>query len=268
MKYTADYLKIKELIKEADAVLIGLGSGISAAGGLDYFSEDVFKKLYPKYYEKGYKYIFHAISEHWVCNITEENCYDYWNFWTRHIYNVRYNVDTLLPYKLLKEIVLNKNYFAITTNGDGQTQRVFENVYAPQGDYSLFQCRVNCNDKLYDNKEFVLENLDNVKTIPRCSNCGDFLIPNLRVDNYFCETFGQTNYEKYYNFLMENKNKKLVILELGVGFNTPSIIRFPFDKLSTLQNATLVRVNSSDPDVIHGFGISEDITKVLLNLKE
>ncbi len=267
MKYTEDYLQVKKILKECDAIIIGLGSGISAAGGLDYLSEEVFKELYPKFYEMGYKYIFDAISDNWVCDINENNCYKYWEFWTRHIYNIRYSQDVLLPYKLLKDIVENKNYFVITTNCDGQSQKVFKDVYAPQGDYSLFQCKVNCNNKVYNNKEYILSNLDNVKSIPKCT-CGEFLIPNLRADNFFCEEFGQTNYEKYFDFVIKNKDKKLVLLELGVGFNTPGIIRFPFDKMSSLDNVTLIRVNNSNSNVESGFGLNADITEVLFNIKE
>lgn len=266
MKYTVDYLKIKDIIKNADAIIIGLGSGISAAGGLDYLSEEVFKELYPKFFDKGYKYIFDAISNNWVNSVTEDNAYDFWDFWTRHIYNVRYSQETLLPYKLLKEIVADKQHFVITTNGDGQSQKVFNDVYAPQGDYSLFQCKINCSNEVTNNEDYILKNLDDVKDIPRCK-CGQLLIPNLRVDDYFCETFGQSNYEKYYDFVIKNKDKNLVLLEFGVGFNTPSIIRFPFDRMSQLPNVTLIRVNKTEPDVYDGYSIDDDITEFLFKIR-
>ncbi len=262
-----DYLKIKKLIKESDAILIGIGSGMSASGGLDYTSEEVFKKLYPNYHEKGFKFIFDAVSNYWVTNINNLDKEEYWKFWCTHIYNVRYNIDTLLPYKLLSDIVKDKNHFVITTNGDGQCQRVFDNVYAPQGDYSLFQCRVNCNDEIIKNKEFIYSNLEDIKEIPKCSNCGDYLIPNLRCDDNFCETFGHANYERYYNFVMENKDKKLLLIEIGVGYNTPVIIRFPFDRLSTLENVNLIRVNKTDA-LCNGISITDDILEVLNNIKE
>lgn len=261
-----NYLEIKKLIKECDAILIGLGSGMSASGGLDYMSEDVFEKLYPDFYKKGYKYIFHALSDHWVTSINKTNEKSYWEFWCRHIYNVRYNIDTLEPYKLLKDIVADKEYFVVTTNGDGQSQRVFNDVYAPQGDYSLFQCRVNCNNKVYNNKEFIYSNLNELKEIPKCS-CGDYLIPNLRCDDYFCETTAQDNYDKYFEFLLKNKDRKLLLIEIGVGYNTPSIIRFPFDKLSSLDNINFIRINISDSKC-NGIGINEDILNILKQIKE
>ncbi len=267
MKYIKNYSAIKDLINDCDALIIGLGSGISASGGLDYMSEEVFKSLYLKYYKLGYKYIFHAISNFWVTNINSKNEKDYWDFWTRHIYNVRYNIDTLEPYTLLKQLVGDKKYFVITTNADGQTQRVFDNVYAPQGDYSLLQCRINCNNRVYDNKDFVYSNLDDTKIIPKCE-CGNHLTPNLRCDDYFCDTNAMLNYDKYYDFVMNNIDKKLVLLEIGVGFNTPVIIRYPFDKMSQKDNVALIRINSHDADVENGISIKEDILKVLREIIE
>lgn len=265
MKYTIDYLK--EIIKDADAILIGLGSGMSASGGLDYTNKEIFENLYKDFSNCGYQNIFDAVSNHWVTSINDENCNRYWKFWTRHIYNIRYNVGITKPYELLNNIVSKKEHFVITTNGDGQSQKIFKNVYAPQGDYSLLQCRVNCMDKIYCNKDFIYNNLEELKEIPRCPDCGDFLIPNLRCDNFFCETEGSKYFDDYYNFIIKNKDKKLLLIEIGVGYNTPSIIRFPFDKLSTLENVTLMRINKTDARVNDGeIGIEDDVLKVLESL--
>lgn len=264
MKFTKDY-SVKKLIDEADAILIGIGSGMSAAGGLDYTNEDVFKNLYKEFHDLGYKNIFEALSDHWVTSINENNCYRYWKFWVMHINNIRYAPGITKPYELLGNIMKDKNYFVITTNGDGQTQKVFKNVYAPQGDYSKFQCRVNCSGKIYNNKEFILNNQEKINEIPRCEHCGDFLIPNLRCDNYFCETDSTNYFDDYVDFVRSNQEKKLLLLEIGVGYNTPVIIKYPFNQLSAgLDNATLIRINKTDANVQPGeIGICDDVLKVL-----
>ncbi|MFI3252194.1 MAG: NAD-dependent protein deacetylase, SIR2 family [bacterium] len=269
MKYIEEYLKIKTLIEESDAIVIGIGSGMSASGGLNYTSNDVLKDLYPEYHSKGFKHIFDVISNYWVTNINEENENDYWDFWTLHINNIRYKPGITKPYELLHDIVKGKNYYIITTNGDSQTQKAFgESIYAPQGDYSRLQCRVNCNNRLYDNKEFVEKYLNGEKEIPKCS-CGEHLIPNLRCDDYFCEVYSLKNYDNYSDFIIRNKDKKVLLIEIGVGYNTPVIIRYPFDRMSTLDNITLVRINLDDAHTYgNNIGIEADIVSVLEKIKE
>ncbi len=260
---------VKELIDTSDAIVVGIGSGMSASGGLNYVSNDVLKDLYPKYHKLGYSHIFDVISRYWVTDINKANENDYWDFWTLHINNIRYNPPITKPYELLHGIIKDKNYFIITTNGDNQTQKTFsnENVYAPQGDYSRLQCRVNCNNKVYNNKEFVEQYLKGNKSIPKCS-CGEYLIPNLRCDDYFCEVESKINSDKYSEFIINNKDKKLLLIEIGVGYNTPVIIRYPFDRISSLDNVTLVRINLDDANVIgKNIGIEEDIIKVLESIK-
>lgn len=261
---------IKKLISESDAILVGIGSGMSAAGGLNYTSVNVLKEWYPDYFKKGYQHIFHAISNLWVANIDQLDDVEYWDFWTLHISNIRYKPSVTKPYQLLLDLIKDKNYFVITTNGDHQTQKTFDvnKVYAPQGDYSLLQCRVNCSNRVYDNKEFIDNYLNGNKSIPRCEYCGDYLIPNLRCDDYFCEVKSMENFDKYSDFVLSNKDKKLLLIEVGVGYNTPVIIRFPFDRLSTFDNITLVRINLDDSKVDgNNIGIKEDIVKVLEEVK-
>lgn len=269
MKSTKEYL-VKELIDNADAIVVGIGSGMSASGGLNYVSKDVLRDLYPKYFEMGYEHIFDAISNYWVTNINKRNENEYWDFWTLHINNIRYSFNATKPYLLLADLLKEKNHFIITTNGDHQTQKSFDKskVYAPQGDYGLFQCRVNCSNEVYDNKEFIDNYLNGNKSIPKCK-CGDYLIPNLRCDDYFCEKASDINSDSYTKFILDNKDKKLLLIEIGVGYNTPVIIRYPFDRISTLGNVTLVRINVSDCNVNEGnIGISDDIVKVLERIKE
>lgn len=261
MNFTEKILVFRKLINDSDAILIGLGSGMSASGGLDYTSIDVLKDSYNEYYQIGYNNIFNVIQDYWVTNINKDNEKKYWDFWTLHTNNIRYKPDITEPYRLLYDLVKHKNHFVITTNGDGQTQKIFNNVYAPQGDYSRFQCRVNCSNEVYDNKNFITSYLDNEKSIPMCKKCGDYLIPNLRCDNYFCES-KVTGFDDYYNFILNNKEKKLLLIEVGVGFNTPGIIRYPFDQMSTLSNVNFVRINKSDSKT-SGIGFDEDVLDIL-----
>ncbi len=265
MNYIEKILKFKSLINSIDAIVIGIGSGMSAAGGLDYTSNDVLKNLYKRYYDMGYSNIFSVIQRYWVTDINKANENDYWDFWSTHINNIRYKPGITKPYSLLFDLVKDKSHFVITTNADHQCQNVFDKVYAPQGDYSLFQCRVNCNDKVYNNKEFI-DNYLNNKYVPKCE-CGDYLIPNLRCDNFFCETESSKYFDDYYDFIIKNKDKNLLLIEIGVGYNTPGIIRFPFDKLSSLDNVTLIRVNPSDCDVLKGsIGFDNNVLEVLVDV--
>lgn len=243
-----DYSKIKEVICNAGAIIIGAGAGLSTSAGINYGTTD-FAKNFPELVQK-YQMTDMYTSSFYEFKTEEER----WSYWAKHI-NYLYNIPATNVYKNLYELVKNKEYFIITTNVDGQFLKAGfakEKVFEVQGSLSKMQCSVGCHQKLYDVLALVQEMLHNEKDckissdlVPYCPRCGEKMEINLRKDAFFVEdAHWHKLHDEYERFIQENKNKKLVLLELGVGFNTPSIIRFPFESItSKYEHVTLIRVN-------------------------
>lgn len=284
-KYKSYEDKINDVVKkieDADAIVIGIGAGVTASGGINYMDEKTVKELLPEYYNLGFKSIMEIQSAFW--KLSEENKLSYWGYWSRHIDEIRYKTGLLVPYKNLVKIMRNKNYFICTTNADGQTQKSGfdkDKIFAPQGNYDVFQCIVPCSrDEVYSNESMVKNMVASInennqideKFIPKCPRCGNYLIPNLRCDDKFVENPHMYNLDKYEDFIMSNMDKNIVFLELGVGFNTPGIIRFPFERLTySNPNATLIRINKGMamvPKEIESKSIciDDDINEVLMQI--
>ncbi len=259
--------KTKELFESADYVLIGAGAGLSTAGGFEYSGEN-FEKYFSDFGKKyGFKDMYSGGFNPY--KTLEEK----WAFWSRYIYVNRYLSEKANPlYKSLFELIKNKNYFVITTNVDHQFQLSgFDKnkIFYMQGDYGLFQCEVPCHNKTYDNKELVfqmllsqnfLEKTQNgykitdksmwkmqidSSLIPKCPVCGRNMTMNLRADDTFIQDEGWEKHAKLYEeFLEKEKDKKLLLMEFGVGYNTPIIIKYPFERMTYLnENTNLIRFN-------------------------
>lgn len=241
--------RIKELINSAEAIVIGAGAGLSTAAGFiydgDYFLEN-FKDIHDKY---GYNDMYSAGFHHFLTS--EEKL----GYWCRFIYLQRYKEGPKPLYQKLYEMMKDKNYFVITTNVDHQFQLAGfskERLFYTQGDYGLFQCSKPCHNKTYDNEEAVKEMLKSLKDglipsslIPTCPICGEEMSMNLRSDDTFVEDEGwRKSASRYQRFIEENKDKKILFLELGVGYNTPSIIKYPFIRMTyNFKNAFYVCIN-------------------------
>lgn len=270
---------INQQLKQADAVVVGAGAGMSAAAGLMYSGErfqNNFREFIERYglqdmYSAGF-YPFPTAQEKWA-------------YWSRHIYLNRYDVSPGQAYLDLYDLVKDKNYFVLTTNVDHQFWKSgFEDqrIFATQGDYGMFQCASACHPKLYDNESQVREMVRAQKNclipkclIPRCPVCGGEMEVNLRKDGFFVEDEKwHLASERYRMFLKENMHKKILFLELGVGMNTPGIIKFPFWELcSQHQNAFYVCINLKEawaPDQIRDRSvcISAGIAEVLKEWRE
>mgnify|MGYP005777826249 CR=1 FL=1 len=274
MEYDLEILRAKQLIENADYILIGAGAGISTAAGLEYSGEN-FERNFKEYIEKYHFEDLYSAS-FYDFNTQEEK----WAFWAKMIKLNRFNEEPLKLYQELLSLVKNKNYFVITTNVDGQFENAgfdTKKIFAVQGDYALLQCENACRNKTYNNKELVkqwLENTENlkipIKLVPKCPVCGGNMEMNLRKDaNFVQDENWYKQADKYDKFLDDAKNKNLVLLELGVGFNTPGIIRIPFEQMVFQnKNWNLVRVNKNnsftyldlEENVIL---IEEDIEKVV-----
>lgn len=244
--------EISEALTEAEYVIIGAGAGLSTASGIEYGGKR-FKENFSDYIKK-YNMTDMYTAGFYPFKTSEEK----WGYWSKHIFLNCVNMPPTPLYEKLYDLVRDKNFFVITTNVDEQFRKSgfpMDKVHAIQGSYNLLQCSRPCHDKLYDNTNTIrnmVENIDeNLKIptelIPLCPKCGRQMENNLRADDKFVE---DKNWHKqnhaYEKFLEESKDHKTVLLEFGVGYNTPGIIRFPFDFLTTQQEKwTLVRFNRS-----------------------
>lgn len=271
--------KFKELFKKVDYVLIGAGAGLSTAAGFEY-SGETFKKYFSDFIEKyGFKDMYSA--GFYPFEKEEEK----WAYWSRYVYYNRYKSKANKLYKLLFDIMKTKDYFVVTTNVDHQFQLAgFDKsrLYYMQGDFGLFQCSVPCHNKTYDNEDLIVKMVKEQKNckipselIPKCPVCGRPMEMNLRADDDFVQDKGWYEHaELYQEFLDKTKNKKLLLIEIGVGYNTPGIIKFPFERMTFLnKNTHLVRINKGYPicpEEIKNKTVlfDEDVAEILLNLQK
>lgn len=269
--------QLKEAFSSADAVVIGAGAGLSTSAGFSYTGER-FKQYFSDFEEK---YGFHDMYSggFYPYSTLEE----YWAYWSRYIYVNRY-MDAPKPvYQKLRELIKGKDYFVITTNVDHCFQKAGfdkKRLFYTQGDYGLFQCSVPCDIDTYDNEEIICRMMDEQKDmkiptgmIPKCPKCGKLLTMNLRSDDKFVEDEGwHKAAERYEDFLRTRSGQQILFLELGVGYNTPVIIKYPFWQMTVKNpNAVYACINlggSSTPTEIkdRSICINADIGKVLEQL--
>lgn len=285
---------IKELTANADAIVIGAGAGLSTSAGFTYSGER-FDKYFSDFKERykftdmysGGFYPYETLEEHWA-------------FWSRYIYINRYMDAPKQVYDNLYELVKDKDYFVITTNVDHCFQKAgFDKhrLYYTQGDYGLFQCSEPCHKKTYDNEDIIrkmvmaqgyefkedgslyLPEGRNLKLtvpselVPYCPECGKPMSMNLRSDNTFVEDEGwHVAAKRYEQFLERHKNLNIVFIELGIGYNTPVIIKYPFWQMTDKwQHAHYICLNYGQayaPDEIKDKSVcvNKDIDEVIRRL--
>lgn len=287
--------KLQRALDEADAVLIGAGAGLSTAAGFTYSGERFeryFADFQAKYgfadmYSGGF-YPYQSLEE-------------FWAFWSRNIWVNRYASAPSKLYQQLFELVRDRDHFVLTTNVDHQFQQAgFDKarLFYTQGDYGLLQCMEPCHQKTYDNRELVQQMLEArgfevqpdgsltlpegrraamripSELVPRCPKCGKPMTTNLRCDDSFVEDEGwHKAQERYHEFRRRHKGMKLLLLELGVGYNTPVIIKYPFWQM-TAENrqATYACLNKGEavcPSAIAGQSvlIDDDLAATIAKLR-
>ena len=266
--------QLKKEIETADAVVIGAGAGLSTAAGFTYSGER-FERFFSDFEAK---YGFHDMYTGGFFPF--ETLEEMWAYWSRFIWCNRYMDIGGGTYKALSQLVKDKDYFVITTNVDHQFQKAgFDKsrLFYTQGDYGLFQCSEPCNDLTYDNEAIVkdmIEFQEDMKIpsdlIPKCPKCGKPMTMNLRSDDKFIEDEGwHRAAERYDDFLQTHKGQHILFLELGVGYNTPVIIKYPFWKMTAqTPKATYACLNYGEayaPDEIaeQSILINGDIHEVL-----
>lgn len=236
--------RLKQALEMSDAVLIGAGAGLSASAGLTYSGER-FERYFSDFYQR------YGITDMYSGGFYPYNTLEeYWAWWSRHVFYNRY-VDAPIPvYQELLSLVRNKDYFFLTTNVDHQFQRAGfdkQRLFYTQGDYGLWQCSKACHNKTYDNKDTIRQMVSQQRDmkipsdlIPHCPVCGAPMTMNLRCDDTFVQDEGWYAARiRYSDFLQRHRHGKVLYLELGVGNNTPAIIKYPFWKYS-LENPDAV----------------------------
>lgn len=269
-----------KLVKEADYILIGAGAGLSTAAGLTMGGKrftDNFADFIEKY---GGHYMRDMYSAGFYPFETEEAK---WGYWSKNGMVNRILPGALPLYKKVYRLAENKKHFVLTTNVDHQfflSGFDEENIFATQGDYGLIQCKMGCHPKTYDAVK-MFKQMEQARQdcmvpsymVPKCPVCKGPMEMNLRSDRYFVEDEAWHKAEQRFGkYLGECQDKKTVLLELGVGFNTPTIIRYPFEKLMRQNNnMSLIRLNVEEAIVPEEFGeravgINEDIVRSIEDL--
>lgn len=252
------------LLKQADYVLVGVGAGMSAAAGAKYggkFFEENFGEFQQKYGKGDYmKDMYYAGFYPYP---DEES---YWGYWSKQALLGGIELDVTPLHKVVLDIISNKNIFVLSTNVDAQFTKAGlseDKIFCTQGDYFHIQCAKGCHNKIY-NAVDLFHQMDKARRdgkvpkylVPKCPVCGGAMDMNLRKDEYFVQDKAWYEAEKRFSdYMSEAVDKNLVLLELGVGFNTPTIIRFPFEKLvREHKNISLIRLNLNEAIVPESFG--------------
>ena len=244
--------RLREALDTADAVVIGAGAGLSASAGLTYSGER-FERYFSDFRDKygirdmysGGFFPFDSPEEHWA-------------WWSRQIMVNRYERAPKAVYDALLNLVKGRDYFVLTTNVDHQFQLAGfdkKRLFYTQGDYGLWQCSGPCHQETYENEETVRRMFAEQKDmrvpsalVPYCPRCGRPMTMNLRCDNTFVQDKGW--YEaagRYGDFLRRHTGTRVLLLELGVGGNTPVIIKYPFWKMAMQdKNITYACINQEE----------------------
>ena len=251
---------LHETLTQADAVVIGAGSGLSTAAGFTY-SGPRFAHYFADF---AHKYGFHDMYTGGFYHYATPE--EKWAYWSRYVLINRYMNPPNPTYYQLLQLVKDKDYFILTTNVDHCFQKAGfakDRLFYTQGDYGLFQCSGPCCDETRDNevviKSMVAEQHDMRiphELIPYCPHCGRPMSMNLRADHTFVEDGGwEKAAQRYDSFIRAHQGKKILFLELGVGYNTPGIIKYPFWQMTYAnKQATYVCINHGEafcpPEII------------------
>ena len=281
--YEEQIMQAADMIQKADYVLMGAGAGLSTAAGAVYggtWFEKNFKEFKEKYGNGPYMQDMYSAGFHPYPD--EES---FWGYWSKQAILGGIDLDVTPLYKDILKLLKDKRTFCLSTNADGQFQKAGskeEQIFCTQGDYFHIQCQKACHQRTY-NAVKLFKQMDQARKncqiptymVPKCPICGGPMTMNLRCDQYFVQDEAWYQAEKRFgDFLNEalKSQKNLLLLELGVGFNTPTIIRFPFEKLvKENKQVNLIRLNLNEaviPESIEqqAVGINKDIKQTIKDL--
>lgn len=253
---------IVRAFREADHVLVAAGAGMSAAAGLDYTDEADFARVFPAFGRWGMTARYQAIGFFgWPPEV-------HWGYWATHVMDARFGLRNDAVYRDLLACVGSQDSFVFTSNVDMLFPRngfAPERLYTPQGDYGFLQCLRGCRPVVWDSRpvlERIVADLDpetqsirDPALVPRCPHCGGDVFLNVRIDRHFVETPYREQGEAAERWLARARTGRLLVIEVGAGFNTPSVIRWPCEGIvAGTPGATLVRINRDQPGVPGGLG--------------
>lgn len=245
------------LLRQAECVLIGAGAGLSADAGIDYTDPVSFAQLFPAMVKRGFRTRYQLMGYNgWSPALK-------WGYLAEHVHDVRFKVRPHPVYSQLRDLVQTKDYFVITSNVDGMfVNNGFsaDRVFTPQGDYALMQCLKPCTNATWPVKPIIDRILPTVDpatqevtdpgVIPSCPNCGGEVMMNVRAGYWFIEEPYQEQGRRFTQWVNSTTDRSLLIIEVGVGFNTPGVIRVPMERIVyTHPQAHLVRINLNYPQV-------------------
>jgi len=246
-----------EFIQSAEAVIIGAGAGLTAAAGINYTDTKKFADIFPGWVKKGFSMQYQLMGYPYWTQVEQ------WGYYTVHLDYVYYQQKINMLYQQLRRLIGDKDYFVMTSNVDQMFHKNgFDRsrIYSPQGSYGKIQCTEPCTNEVWDIEPFFhkmqqsLDTEEQVLTdedaVPHCPNCGGTMFLNVRIDGSFIEAPYKNEYQRLMKWLGKNSNKKIVLLETGAGYSTPSVIRMPMENFaSVLPNSTLIRVNMDHAEV-------------------
>ncbi len=273
--------ELSSLISDSQHILITAGAGMSAAAGFDYGENARYKELFPAFARKGFTARYQAIGYRgW-------SPAEFWAFWAIHVADIRFGERNDPVYRELNALTRHANTFVYTSNVD----RLFprngfsrDRLYTPQGDYGYLQCAKRCHDAVWDSEPVVvqlLQNMDPVAqiitdpdVIPCCPKCGGEVFLNVRIDQHFVESPYREEQAHFANWIEQVVDKPFLIIEIGAGFNTPSVIRWPGEQLvQGTREGRMIRINQAHPQIPaiiqdRATGIGEDAAAVIKELFE
>jgi len=282
MPYEDQIARAVQMIKESDYVLLGAGAGMSTAAGATYggkFFEEKFGEFLEVYGKNSYMQDMYSAGFY-----PYPDQESFWGYFSKMALIAGADLDVTPLHKVLLNSLVGKKIFLLSTNVDNQFLKAGlpkEQIFATQGSFELIQCKKACHQKTYPGVPLFRE-MDKARKkckiptemVPKCPVCGGEMAMNLRSDDCFVEDDDWHTAERHFSdFLNEALDKKLVLLELGVGFNTPTIVRFPFEKLMREHpQINLIRLNVGEGAIIpasfgdRAVGINADMSKSISDI--
>lgn len=236
-------------LDEADRVLIAAGAGLSAAAGYDYADTERFAELFPALHRNGLRARYQLIGLPLPPRLL-------WGYWSVHVSDIRFDPAPNPLYQRLREVVNERDHFVLTSNVDGLFARNgFADVWSPQGDYGRYQCEAPCTRETWESRPIVeaaLETYDaasgEATAVPSCPRCGGPVFLNVHKGPEYVPDHYVPEGKRLREWI--KGDGRLLVVEIGAGFNTPSVIRWPVESLVRgVPGARLVRINRDDAEV-------------------
>jgi NAD-dependent SIR2 family protein deacetylase len=251
-----------DILDRADAVLIGAGAGMSAAAGLDYTDEKAFAERFPGMLQYGARYQYQLMGYPFPDEALK------WGYLSVSLDHV-YQAQPTPVYQQLRRLIGDRDYFVMTSNVDRYFHKNGfdqDRIFTPQGDYELFQCFNRCHENVWDGKPLVAkmlpslnretQTIEDLSALPTCPRCGGPVFMNVRGGDFFIEHPYEAQQERFVQWVEQVGSRRLAVLDIGTGFNTPGVIRLPMERIAAYYpKADLLRINRDYPQVPDG-GIS------------